>query len=134
MAERAKPKLSLRLLRDRMAICRLSRQRPVPEWARRARGLVSITRTAHELSIVCPEHAPPQGTTCDKGWRALQVEGPLDFALTGILVSLAAPLAAAGLCVFALSTYDTDYLLIRGESLEEAIKVLKVAGHSFRRA
>ena len=110
------------------AICRLDRDAPIPEWAHN--GFFSITRTPDELSIICKEEIVPEQVLCEKGWRCLQVMGPLDFALTGILASLASPLAEAGISIFAISTYDTDYFLVK--ELNRAIAVLSKAGHTMR--
>ncbi len=79
--------------------------------------------------MVCPERAVPAGVDAERGWRCLRVRGPLAFELTGVLASLASPLAAAGVPIFALSTFDTDYLLIPGARLETAVDVLRTAGH-----
>lgn len=125
--------LTLHVLDERLGIARLPADAPLPPWLP-AGGFLSITRTADECSVVCVEAAIPNGVRCERGWRGLQVEGPLDFALTGILARLAAPLAEAGVSIFALSTYDTDYLLVRADALEEAVRVLKAAGHRVRRA
>jgi hypothetical protein len=91
-------------------------------------ALVSLTRTEQELSVVCREAAVPAEVQSERGWRALEVVGPLDFALTGILAALAGPLAAAGISIFALSTYDTDYVLVKATTLARAIAVLQAAG------
>jgi hypothetical protein len=105
----------------------------VPAWALEAgTDLLSISRTPEETSIVCPEERVPPGTTQEGGWRALKVEGPLDFALTGVLVSVAAPLAEAEVPIFAVSTYDTDYVLVREGRLEDAVEALVRAGHEVR--
>ena len=88
-----------------------------------------MTRTADELSIVCETDYVPSEVEQESGWRALVVEGRLDFALTGILVSLAAPLADAGVSIFALSTFNTDYLLVRADDLPRAVAALRAAGH-----
>jgi hypothetical protein len=96
-------------------------------------NLVSITHSGDELSVVCPEERAPEGITAARGWRCLRVVGPLDFALVGILAALAVPLAAAGVSIFAVSTYDTDYLLVPGQDLETAIQALAVAGHTVQR-
>ena len=93
-------------------------------------GFHAIVRTAEELSIVCAEQAVPPGVICQRGWRGLKVAGPLDFALTGVLASLAGPLAEAAVSIFAISTYDTDYLLIREVQLDTAIDALRRAGHA----
>jgi hypothetical protein len=111
----------------------------LPPWAAAALaspgGLVSVTRTGTELSLVVAEAALPEAAGADSelrvegGFRALQVAGPLDFSLTGVLAALAAPLAAAGLSLFAVSTFDTDYLLVRDDDLAAATAVLRAAGH-----
>jgi hypothetical protein len=121
-------RLNLHLLDHRLAICRLAPAGEFPAWAT-AGPLTSITRTATELSVVCPESAVPEGTKSVTGWRVFQVEGVLDFALTGILASLAHPLAEAGVSLFALSTYDTDYVLVQEKDLERTIEALAAAGH-----
>ncbi len=90
----------------------------------------SITRTADEVSIVCPLGRVPDDVRRESGWRCLKVEGPLDFALTGILASLAVPLAQAGISIFAISTYDTDYLLVK--DLDGAVATLTGEGHLIR--
>jgi uncharacterized protein len=124
-----KPSLGLHLLDGNIAVCRLAPKDPVPEWAFAAGPLCSVTRTAEELSVVCGEGRVPFGVRCEKGWRALKVQGPLDFGLTGILDALTDPLARAGISIFAISTYDTDYLMIREASLEAAVQVLSSSGH-----
>lgn len=123
--------LTLELLPGAFAICRLPPDTAVPEWTNGSLtpGFVSITRTPDELSIVCPEAHVPPGITNSTDWRALRVAGTLDFALTGILAAIAAPLATAGVSIFALSTYDTDYLLIPQRQLAEATAALEQAGH-----
>lgn len=115
--------LSLSVLPDRLAICRLEAGAELPAWALGS-GFRSITRTADETSVVCAEEAVPREVRAERGWRALKVEGPLDFSITGVLASLASPLADAGVPVFAVSTYDTDYLLVKTADLERAVEVL----------
>jgi hypothetical protein len=119
--------LNLSLLRERLAVCRLAPDAPLPGWA--GEEFTAITRTPQELSIVCAQEHVPHDIQAERGWRALMVDGPLDFGLTGILASLASPLAAIGISIFALSTYDTDYLLIKEDRLEQAIDCLRSAGH-----
>jgi hypothetical protein len=120
-------RLVLAIQPDTLAICRLDASAPIPAWARGA--LVSITRTRGELSIVCAQRDVPEQIECERDWRALRVEGKLDFALTGILASLAAPLARAGISIFAISTYDTDYFLVKEKDLPRAAAGLAQAGH-----
>lgn len=128
-------RLTLNVLPDAFAVCRLAPITPgapltLPEWARLEAGpFVSVTCTADECSIVCAESAVPETIIAERGWRCLRVHGPLDFSLTGILAGLAGALAAAGISIFAISTYDTDYLLVRRERLEDAIRALQAEGH-----
>lgn len=112
----------------RYAVCRLAPTAAVPDWAQGA--FVAVTRTPAELSVVCPEAPVPQGIQAERGWRLMAVDGPLDFALTGILAALTRPLAQASIPVFALSTFDTDYLLVREAHLGAALDALRAAGHA----
>lgn len=123
--------LILSVLQEQLAVCRLEKDAHIPEWALSG-SLFSITRTAEELSIVCRQSSVPEGTRCERDWRCLQVQGPLDFSLTGILTSLLTPLTDAGIAVFAISTYDTDYVMIKEKNLERAVRVLSQAGHRVR--
>jgi hypothetical protein len=113
------------------AICRLEPVAPIPAWAG---GTIffSVTRTANELSIVCEETVVPVEVHAERNRRLMQIEGTLAFTLTGVLASVAAPLANAGISIFAVSTYDTDYLLVSNEDLQEAIQVLETVGHTIR--
>jgi hypothetical protein len=120
--------LTLVLLPDGVAVCRLGTDEAVPEWGINGR-FWSVTRTADELSVVCAEAQVPEGVRVERGWRVLKVVGPLDFSLTGILASLAQPLADAGVPIFALSTFDTDYLLVKQAQVETAVSVLRRRGH-----
>jgi len=119
---------SLAVLAGRLAVCRLGADAPFPVWAR-WNGLFSLTRTADELSIVCDEGSVPEGITAERGWRALKVQGSLEFSMVGVLARLAGVLAAAGVSIFVVSTYNTDYLLVKVEKLETAVRVLGEAGH-----
>jgi len=121
--------ITLRLLPGRLAVCRLAPNAAVPEWAM-AGPLTSITRTPEELSIVCLEAQVPEDVLGEKEWRALKVQGPLPFSLTGVLASLVNPLSEAGISLFAFSTYDTDYVLVKEATLSRAIQALTGAGHS----
>lgn len=90
-----------------------------------------LCKTDEECSLVCPTpDVPANATACDHGWRAFRVQGPLDFSLIGILAELSALLAAEGIGIFAISTYNTDYLLTRSENYERALQALARAGHS----
>lgn len=120
--------LNLGILPETFAVCRLEADAPVPGWAW-AGEVACVARTRDELSIVCAQAAVPVGVRREGGWRCLKVEGPLDFALTGIMASLAAPLAAAGIPIFVFSTFDTDYLLVKAPTLARAVEALTAAGH-----
>jgi uncharacterized protein len=122
------PPLRLSLLPDTLAVCRLPADAPVPPWAWTGEP-ASVTRTRDELSVVCRADAVPGGVPCEAGWRCLRVQGPLDFGLTGILAALTAPLAAAGIPVFAVCTYDTDCVMVKAENLERAVEALRAAEH-----
>lgn len=123
--------LTLSILVDRFALCRLDPRAPISGWM--ADGeFFSVTRTADELSIVCLEKNVPSGVTSEPGWRAFKFEGPLDFALTGIVASVAEPLADAGVAIFPIATYDTDYVLVKEQQLEAAIQALNAYGHAVR--
>ncbi len=125
--------LTLTVLPGRFAVCRLAADAALPHWARGG-GFLSITRTAEELSIVCREDAVPDGVRREAGWTCLKVEGPLAFAETGILAALAGPLAEVGIALSALSTFDTDYLLVKQNNLQQALQVLRAVGHTVRPA
>lgn len=122
-------RLALRTLPGRYRVCRLEPDDPVPDWARGGGALHAVTRTAHELSLVCPEESVPEDVLSSPPFGALEVQGPLDFAETGILAALAQELARAGISVFALSTYDTDYLLVPAGRLSDARQALRADGH-----
>ncbi len=123
--------LTLALLPDTFAICLLDRDAPVPAWANQG-AFYSITRTPDELSIVCAQSNIPDGVNCEKEFRCLQIEGKLDFSEIGIVASLATTLAQARISIFVISTYDTDYILVQNNNLENAIRVLTQEGHSVR--
>jgi hypothetical protein len=90
----------------------------------------SVTRTPSELSAVCDVAAVPPGVKAEGPWLMLAVRGPLDFNITGVLAGLATPLATAGISIFAVSTYDTDYVLVRNDDLDRAVRSLREAGHA----
>lgn len=121
----AETRLTLSLLPETLAVARLPAGALLPGWVDWSDPFVTVSRTRDELSVVCPEARVPGDVRAERGWRGFKVEGPLDFALTGILARLAAPLAEAGISIFAVSTYDTDYLLVRAADLEAATAVLR---------
>lgn len=121
------PALELEVLAAPMTIARLAPGDDVPEWIE-PESWHSVTRTGEELSVVCESRLVPPGVRRTKAWRALKVAGPLDFSLTGILVRIAGPLADAGISIFSVSTYDTDYVLVPEEDLGRAVEGLRAAG------
>ena len=121
--------LNLSVLPGHFAICRLSPDQAIPQWALSNKAFLSITYTADELSIVCRSDVIPPDAQCEREWAAIKVQGPLDFSLTGTLASLAVPLAESRIPIFAVSTFDTDYLLVREENLLRAKEVLGRCGH-----
>lgn len=120
--------LKLSVLSTRLAVCRLDSASEVPGWAM-ADGFFSVTRTADELSVVCPEASVPEGIGREGGWRALKLEGPFEFSEVGVLASVATPLAGADISLFALSTFDTDYVLVKEEQLDLAVAALRERSH-----
>ena len=109
-----------------MAVCRLGPTEAAPPWA--TGPVVSITRTPDELSVVCPAAHVPDDIRAERDWRGWRVAGTLDFAMVGVLASIAAPLAAAGISIFVVSTFDTDYLLVRQDRMTAATNALRLAG------
>lgn len=119
---------ALELLADPLAVCRLPVDAAVPNWAWFGE-LTSVTSSDDELSLVCAADAVPVEVEHTPGWRALKVQGPLDFALVGILAGIATVLAEAGVSIFAISTHDTDYILVQESQLESAATALGEAGY-----
>jgi hypothetical protein len=109
------------------AVCRLVPDAPLPAWAAGG-AFVPITCTDEELSVVCRQEAIPEGVRCERGWRCLRVAGTLDVSLVGVLASLLDPLADAGVSVFVLSTFDTDYLLVKQANFQRTVDVLLSPG------
>jgi hypothetical protein len=121
--------LDLILLPDDYAVCRLDADEPIPDCLDAKAGIVSVTWTATETSIICPSDQAPAGAVVNTPWRCLRVNGPIDLALTGILAGLVNPLAEARVNIFAFSTHDTDYVLVPSVRLDEALAALTAAGH-----
>ena len=123
--------MQLELLPDRLAICRLE-----PEDATLdsdlGEGFLSVTFTEDEVSVVCEEALAPSNARVERGWRCLRVIGPLDLEMVGVLASLSQTLAGAGIPIFVISTFDTDYLLVRSNLLDDAVRALAGAGHEVR--
>ncbi|HEY3994161.1 MAG TPA: ACT domain-containing protein [Ktedonobacteraceae bacterium] len=124
-------KLTLTVLPQKYAVCRLDPNGPIPYWALLGDDFISLTRTKAELSVACLQENVPEEIKASRGWRCAKVEGAFDLSQSGVHVSLAIPLAQAGISILSIATYETDHLLIRDEDLEGAIKVLEAAGHYF---
>lgn len=135
--------LKYRVVLERLAVCRFASDAHIPSWALEGE-FFCVVRTPDELSIVYPEDACPEDAcqedvctedrmphapTIERGWVALKLEGPFPFSMTGVLASFVQPLAEAQIPIFAISTFDTDYVLIKRENLEQALAALDMAGH-----
>ena len=119
--------LLLRVLEETFVVCQLPLDYELPLSSLQGE-FVSITRTSDELSLVCNANNVPPNAKCESGWRCLKVEGVLEFSLVGILSRLSTVLAEAGISIFAVSTFNTDYLLVKSESLGDAVSALRKAG------
>jgi len=120
--------LTMKLLKGKYGVCRLDKTDLIPEWAQNS-DFISITRTLDELSIVCTEESIPNHIKCEKDWRILKIEGPLDFSLIGILAKISTVLAKKKISIFAVSTYDTDYILVRNKDINSAVEALVDEGY-----
>jgi hypothetical protein len=121
-------KLTILVFPGRFAVCRLAADSPLPPWAQRG-GFISLTRTEDELSTVCAEENISADVRAERGWRCLKLQGPFAFDEIGVLASVTEPLAQAGISLFAISTFDTDYVLVKEADLERASATLREAGH-----
>lgn len=119
--------LELEVLPQTLCVCKLSSNENIPAWALTA-NFYSISKTSEELSIVCEQSSVPEKIKCERKWRCFKVKGPLDFGLTGILASIAKPLAENSISIFSISTFDTDYVLVKKDTLNLAIQVLIKSG------
>jgi hypothetical protein len=124
------PPLTLSVLDPTLAVRRFSPDTPLPAQLLEE-PLFFVARTADELSVVCRADLKLEGGRVDRGWSAIQVAGPLDFSLTGILANIARVLAGAQISIFAISTFDTDYVLVKCDRLTKAQTVLREAGYRF---
>lgn len=119
----------LSVLPGTFTICRLAPDADLPTWTKTG-PFCSITRTSEEMSIVVASDRVPAGVRAEGTWRAVKVTGPIPFSAVGIVASIAEPLAQAGISLFVISTFDTDYILVRAERLEGARIALLRAGHN----
>ena len=118
----------LTVLPNRQAVCRLNSRDKVPAWATGSTGgISSITRTADELSIIVPDSVAPRNVRCERNWRVIKVRGPLPFDLIGIISGISGTLANAGISIFAFSTFDTDYVMVKDGYLRPAVNALRRA-------
>ena len=122
-------RLALRVHPGLYCICRFGPDEPTPAWTALA-SFSSVTRTGEELSVVCDEEAVPLEVQAQRGWRLLGVHGPIDLGIVGVLAGLTTTLARAGVSIFAISTFDTDYLLVREDDVHRAVDALKAASYA----
>lgn len=116
----------LRICPEHLAVCKLSPNSPLPSWLEfESDSFVSITKTKDELSIVCRESLVPSDVNAQRHWRMFKIKGQLDFNLVGILTQVITPLAEHSISIYTLSTYDTDYVLVKEKDFGRAIEVLK---------
>jgi len=121
-------KLKFSLVPGSFAVCRLPAKAAVPEWALHG-PFFSVTRTPDELSIVCLTAEVPSEVHPETDWTCLKLEGPFPFSETGILTSFVQPLSDRAIPIFAVSTFDTDYVLVKRAWVEKAVEALAAAGH-----
>jgi len=122
--------MELKVLEKNYSIIKLDENHPLPKWVE-SQQLFSFTKTEDETSIVCEDSAVPHDVIAERNWKIIKVNQKLDFGLTGVLSSIAKPLAENKISIFALSTYDTDYILVKNEDLERAKTTLKIAKFRF---
>ena len=122
------PAYPLAVWPSQWAICRLPAESDVPSWALAPGRLISLTRTATELSIVAPSAGVPAAVLAERDFRVIEVVGPVPFSVIGLMAAITRPLADAGVSVFTMATYDTDYVLVREAALEAAVRALSEAG------
>lgn len=127
-----KKKLSIQFLAGRYAICRLSSNDSIPNWID-LQHFYSITKTDDELSIVCSEYGIPDSVIAEKDWKILKIIGPLDFSLVGILSKISTLLADSKISIFSISTYDTDYILIKTTDVDNTINILNNANYTVKK-
>jgi hypothetical protein len=131
----ARAPLTLEVLAEPMSVLRFAAAADLPEWALRPGAFASVTRTSDELSVICatarvPSASTPQWTAREDGWRALKLVGPFAFTEVGVLVRVADPLAAAGISILAVATFETDYVLVQKTRLAAVVTELRKAGHT----
>lgn len=118
----------LRVWQGRWCVCRLPPDAPMPSWAIAPAPLSVVARSHTELSVLVPESHVPADVTSEPDFRVIEVVGPVPFSVTGLMASLSQPLAAAGISLFPVATYDTDYVLVKDATLAVAVETLRGAG------
>lgn len=121
--------MQLYVLDELYAVVRCEPDAPMPSWIGGGH-FWSVTRSESELSVVCRQDDVPTDASAERGWIAFEVAGPLDFSLTGVVASIVTPLADEDIPLFVLSTFETDYLLVREHDLHRSVEALTNAGHS----
>lgn len=121
-------RITLELTEGDYTISRLAPEAAIPGWAD-GPGFMTISRSAHELSVLCKTERVPQGVVCEAGWACLRFVGPFAFGATGIVLAVVRPLSEGGIGVFVVSTYDGDHLLVKQADLARASELLALAGH-----
>ena len=117
-------KFVLFVLPQKLAICHCGKSAPIPDWATHNNEFFSVTKTPNELSIVCDESRMPKNIMAERGWRAFRFVGPQNMFSVGVIAALSDPLAKAGISIFDISTYETDYILVEEKNLAKAKKAL----------
>lgn len=131
MTQHGPVRLQLEVLPDHLAICSLEPEDATLDWDL-GEGFLSVTFTEDEVSVICEEAFAPPDARIERGWRCLRVVGPLDLEMVGVLAALSRALAQAGIPIFVVSTFATDYLLVRGALLDDAVDALRHAEHTVR--
>lgn len=121
--------LTLSRLSGLLAVCKLPEDAAIPDWAYN-RDFLALVRTPDELTVVCPQDNVPDGVIAERGWVALKVHGPLEFNMVGVLAQVSTTLAESGVSIYSISTYETDYFLLKETRLEVACSALVRAGHT----
>lgn len=124
------PNLTLTLLPEAYKIVQFPAETMLPAFSKS--HFVSVTFTEEEISVVCPEDMELDAPQVSLGWRCFKFEGPFAFNQTGILNAITGPLAEAKIGIFALSTYNTDYLMVKAEQLPQTLEALRAADHILR--
>ncbi len=120
--------LHLQVIPDRYGIIKLPSTSDIPSWVLDC-SVYNITKTPDELSIVCSQNVIPEEILCERGWKGLRVMGHLSFNSTGVVESIAKPLAEDEISIFTVSTFDTDYVFVKESQLDQTVNCLKAAGH-----